>query len=53
MPMDRWTTADMACDDEDDGADQLEFAREWFPVLADLFRRAHERGQVVVHESIY
>jgi hypothetical protein len=38
--------------DEDLG-DELEFAREWFPALADLYRRARDRGQVVVVESIY
>jgi hypothetical protein len=53
IPMDRWTTAELTGDDQDDVADQLAFAREWFPVLADLFLRAHERGQVVVHERIF
>ena len=31
----------------------LAFAREWFPAQADLFRRARERGCVLVHESIF
>jgi hypothetical protein len=52
-----WTVADLADlrDAEDDAAraDELEFAREWFPALCDVFRRARERGQVIIHENIY
>jgi hypothetical protein len=37
----------------EDADDEVEFAREWFPVLADLFRRVRDRGQVLVHERMY
>ena len=40
-------------DDEEERAEELAFAREWFPSLADLFRRARERGCVLVHEDLY
>ncbi len=52
----RWTAADLAAVEgisEEDAADEVEFAREWFPVLADLFCRVRERGQVLVHERMY
>jgi len=39
--------------DEEERAEELAFAREWFPSLADLFRRARERGCVLVHERLY
>ena len=52
-----WTTADLVglpgADDEVDRADDLAFAREWFPALADLYRRARDRGQVVIHERLF
>ncbi len=52
-----WTVADLAglrgAPDEEERADELAFAREWFPALVDLYRRARPNGQVVVHESIY
>jgi hypothetical protein len=51
----RWAPADLARLSED-GAErdeELAFAREWFPALADLFRRARERGCVLVHESMF
>jgi hypothetical protein len=38
---------------EEDRADELAFAREWFPVLADVYRLARDRGRVIVVESIY
>jgi hypothetical protein len=38
---------------EEDRADELAFAREWFPALVDLYRGAHDRGRVIVIESIY
>jgi hypothetical protein len=54
---DTWTVADLAglrdTEDEADQADELAFAREWFPVLRDLFHRADRLGQVLVHENIY
>jgi hypothetical protein len=52
-----WTAADLAglrgVADEEERADELAFAREWFPVLVDLYRRAWANSQVVVHECIY
>ncbi len=51
-----WSSADLTGFDgfsAEEAADELEFAREWFPALADLFRRARERGQVLMHERIY
>jgi hypothetical protein len=38
--------------DEDDRAEELEFVREWFPVLVELYRRVRDRGQLLIHESI-
>ena len=49
----RWTAADLPGTDEVDAEDEIEFAREWLPVLIDLFRRVRDRGQVIVHERIY
>jgi hypothetical protein len=52
----RWTVADLGQregEGADDLADELDFAREWFPVLAALYRRCQEWGRVIVHESIY
>jgi hypothetical protein len=51
-----WTVADLSGLREvpdDERADELEFAREWFPALADTYRRAALDACVVVHESIY
>ena len=51
-----WRAADLAGLDgmnAEDADDEIEFAREWFPVLADLFRRVREGGQVLVHERMY
>jgi hypothetical protein len=50
-----WTTAPLADlpGDEEDRADELAFAREWFPVLRDLYWGARERGQVLVIEQVY
>jgi|SRR5665213_2653744 len=54
---DHWTPADLVglsgAEDEAEREEELAFAREWFPALADLFRRTRERGAVLVHESIY
>jgi len=45
-----WTPTDLiGLKGAEDGAEreeELAFAREWFPALADLFRRARERGAV-------
>jgi hypothetical protein len=52
-----WTAADLiglrGAEDEAEREEELAFAREWFPALGDLFRRARERGGILVHESIY
>ena len=47
-----WTAAALA-DVEVDAEEEIDFARDWFPALADLFRRVHAHGQMVVHERIY
>jgi hypothetical protein len=52
---DRWRVEDLAALSEvpeEERVEELEFAREWFPALRDLYRRAVERGQVVVCETI-
>jgi hypothetical protein len=53
----RWTVAaleGLAGDlDDEERAEELEFAREWFPSLRDLYCRAREHGQVLVIEDIY
>jgi hypothetical protein len=51
-----WSDADLAgLPDllDEDRAFELEYAREWFAVLADLYRRAAAAGRVVVCESIW
>jgi hypothetical protein len=40
------------CESEEDRADELELARDWFPSLRALYRGAGERGQVIVCESL-
>ena len=51
-----WTVSDLAdlrdVPDEE-RADELEFAREWFPALVDLYCGAALQHRVIVHESIY
>jgi hypothetical protein len=51
-----WTVADLAglrqFADEAERADELEFARDVFPALRDLYRDAREAGQVVVCELL-
>jgi hypothetical protein len=51
---DRWTAADLAglpgLADEDERAEELEFVREWFPALRDLYVRAREQDQIVICE---
>jgi hypothetical protein len=42
-----------AADDAEARADELAFAREWFPALCDLYQQAHRRGRVIVLESIW
>ncbi len=40
-------------EDVEERAEELAFAREWFPSLADLFKRARDRGCVLVHEDLF
>jgi hypothetical protein len=51
-----WTAADLAAledtADEADRKEELEYVRDWFPALRDLYRRARERGEVVVSEIL-
>ena len=49
----RWTPTDLASLAGAESEEELAFAREWFPALADLFRRARESSCVLVHESIF
>jgi hypothetical protein len=52
----RWTVADLAvlrdALDDEERAEELEFAREWFPELLDLYRQAGQRQQVLVCENV-
>jgi hypothetical protein len=52
-----WSVADLSGLreplDEEERADELAFAREWFPALRDLYRRMRDRGQVLAIEQIY
>jgi hypothetical protein len=51
-----WTAAGLAAlegvGDEADRAEELEFVRDWFPALRELYRRARARGEVVVCELL-
>ena len=52
----RWTEADLADlrnVPADDRAEELAYARDWFPVLRDFFRRVRQGGSILVHERIY
>jgi hypothetical protein len=52
----RWREADLRevrNVSEEDRGEELAFAREWFPVLRDLFRRVRENAQILIHEQIY
>lgn len=51
-----WSVADLAGLREmpaDDYAEELEYAREGFPALAGMYRRAADDGRAIVHESIF
>ncbi len=49
-----WIVANVAgSNEEEDREDELEFAREWFPSLREMYQRARDGGCVVVIESIY
>jgi hypothetical protein len=43
-----WTAEQLGGD-----ADELEFAREWFPALVDLLAGARSKRCVIVHERMY
>lgn len=49
-----WNVADLAGLDlpEDERSDELDFVREWFPVLQELYRRSAELGRVIVCEDL-
>jgi hypothetical protein len=53
---DQWTLADLAdlreITDEEERQEELEFAREWYPALAQLYQRAAARQQIVVCENL-
>jgi hypothetical protein len=52
-----WGTADLPAGldlaDEEERAEELAFAREWFAALADLYGRSAAAGRVLVLESIF
>lgn len=51
-----WSVVDLGplrdAADDDERADELEFAREWFPLLRELYAGAAERGQLIVCEIL-
>jgi hypothetical protein len=51
-----WSLGDLAelrdMTDEEERREELAFAREWFPALRDLYRRAATLGQVIVCETL-
>jgi hypothetical protein len=53
---DQWTPADLAelrdAADDEDRQEELEFARQCFEALRDLYRHASARGQVIVCENL-
>jgi hypothetical protein len=57
VSIEAWTTEDLAGLDnlleEEDRADELAFAREWFAALRDLYRRAADAGGVIILERIF
>jgi hypothetical protein len=51
-----WSVADLSglrAVSAEDLADELAFAREWFPVLVELYERSATADRVIVHESIF
>lgn len=40
-------------EEDEERAEELDFAREWFPALRDLYRQCREQDRVLVIESIY
>lgn len=53
----RWTVNDLRLlcemENDDERADELDFAREWFPVLVELYQRVQAQQCVLVIENIY
>jgi hypothetical protein len=47
-----WDAMKLTLVQPDQRADELAFAREWFPALVEMYRRAAEAGWVVVCEEI-
>ncbi len=51
-----WTADGLAAlegvESEEDRAEELAFVRDWFPALRDLYRRARQRRQIVVCETL-
>jgi hypothetical protein len=50
-----WSAADLhdlpGVDTPEDREEELEFARDWFPSLRDMYREAQRRGQIIICES--
>ncbi len=53
----RWTVEDLRqlndLEDDEERSDELEFVREWFPALVDLYQRTHEKQRVLIIENVY
>ena len=52
---DQWTPADLQeLKDVEaaDRAEELDFVREWYPALCDLYERARQREQIVIIEAL-
>jgi hypothetical protein len=51
---DRWHPDDLASlpglAGDEEWAEELEIARDWFPPLRDLYRQAAEKSRIIVHE---
>lgn len=56
IDMDAWSAADLVggagLDSEAERAEELAFAREWFPSLRDLYQRACAQGWIIVCEEL-
>lgn len=52
-----WTADDLrpldGLTDDEERADELAFAREWFPTLAELYQRAQRDKHILIIENIY
>jgi hypothetical protein len=51
-----WTVTGLAllegATSEEDRVEELEFVRDWFPALRELYRRARDRRQIVICETL-